>query len=399
MTPSETLQRFIPDDVRARLFRPTGEAIGLPGHVYTSPEFFALERDLTFSRNWVCAGVIDDLPAPGDILPIDIAGIPLLLVHGQDGQIRAFHNICRHRGARLVSAPTRRNAVVCPYHAWAYALDGKLQRTPSFCGPDQSTHPGFDADKHGLLPVRCERWHRLLFVNLDPNAKSLLDHIAPLVARWKAYDFSLLRHGGSQRWELKANWKLAVENFVERYHLPFVHPTLNSVSSVKHTLHITDGEGFVGVGSRNFAAPQPAGKELPTFPGLNAEQSTRAEYVELFPNVMIGVHYHHVYAFILTPVAVDQTLERFEFFFVGDEAMTPHYAETREKMIDLIRLVNGEDIDIVQRLHAGCTSPAMQGSVFSPVMEDTTHKFQKIVVERIFADAEATSAPLRHAAE
>ena len=388
MSATEIVERILTPDVRARLFRPTGEAVGLPGAAYTDPAFFAAERDLTFSRNWVCAGVAGDLPAVGDQTPLEIAGMPLLLVRGQDDKIRAFHNICRHRGAQLVSSPTQRSTVICPYHAWAYGLDGALLRTPSFCGPGVNTHDGFDASKHGLLPVRCEMWGPLIFINLDPKAISLDEHLAPLRQRWAAYDFGLLRGGGGLRFELVANWKLAIENFVERYHLPFVHPQLNSVSSVKHTLHITDGDGFVGVGSRNFVPPPVTPEhQLPHFPGLDAEASTKAEYVELFPNVMIGVHYNHVYAFIIPPITVDRTVERFEFFFVGDEAMKPELAQARKQMIDLIDLVNGEDIDIVQRLHIGCRSPAMAGSVFSPVMEDTTHKFQRIVVERLLADA------------
>ncbi len=388
MSARTVVERVLTDDVRARLFRPTGEATGLPGAAYTDPEFFAAERDLTFSRNWVCAGVAGDLPEIGSQVPFEIAGMPLLLVRGQDDVIRAFHNICRHRGAQLVASPMKRPTVVCPYHAWAYGLDGSLQKTPSFCGPGVNSHDGFDASKHGLLPVRCEMWGPLIFVNLDLNAVPLMEHLEPLRQRWAAYDFGLLRGGGGLRFELVANWKLAIENFVERYHLPFVHPQLNSVSSVKHTLHITDGDGFVGVGSRNFAPPPVTPDHLlPHFPGLDAEASTKAEYVELFPNVMIGVHYNHVYAFIIQPLAVDRTVERFEFFFIGDEAMTPELTQARRQMIDLIDLVNGEDIDIVQRLHIGCRSPAMAGSVFSPVMEDTTHKFQRIVVERLMADA------------
>ncbi len=388
MSATQTLHRILTPEVRSRLFRPTGEAIGLPGAAYTDPDFFTAERDLTFSRNWVCAGVAGDVPNPGDQIPLELAGMPLLLVRGADGEIRAFHNICRHRGAQLVAAPTQRPVVLCPYHAWAYGLDGTLLRTPSFCGPGVSTHDGFDPSRHGLLPVRCEMWGPLIFINLDPDAAPLDSLLAPLKARWAAYDFSLLRAGGGLRFELKANWKLAIENFVERYHLPFVHPQLNSVSSVKHTLHITDGERYVGVGSRNFAPPPVTPEHpLPTFPGLDAEAMTKAEYVELFPNVMIGVHYNHVYAFIIQPMSVDHTVERFEFFFVGDAAMTPELTPARQQMIDLINLVNGEDIDIVQRLHTGCRSPAMAGSVFSPVMEDTTHKFQRIVVERLLSDA------------
>lgn len=393
MDSRNVVARVLTAEVRERLFRPTGEAIGLPGAAYTDPAFFAAERALTFSRNWVCAGVAGDLPQAGDQVPFELAGMPLLLVRGQDGAIRAFHNICRHRGAQLVSDKVRRNLVTCPYHAWAYALDGALVRTPSFCGPGVDGHEGFDPGAHGLLPVRCEMWGPIIFVNLDNDAAPLEAHLAPLKARWAAYDFGLLRGGGGLRFELTANWKLAIENFVERYHLPFVHPQLNSVSSVKHTLHITDGEKYVGVGSRNFAPPPVTpDRLLPTFPGLDAEASTKAEYVELFPNVMIGVHYNHVYAFIIQPVAVDRTVERFEFFFVGDAAMAPELEPARRQMIDLIDLVNGEDIDIVQRLHVGCGSPAMQGSVFSPVMEDTTHKFQKIVVERLLADAGLAAA-------
>ncbi|HWK47700.1 MAG TPA: aromatic ring-hydroxylating dioxygenase subunit alpha [Stellaceae bacterium] len=390
MTAIETVRRYVTEDVEARLFRPTGEAVGLPGSLYTDPAFFGVERELTFGRSWVCAGIVDDLPNPGDLVPIDIAGIPILLARAADGTIRAFHNICRHRGVKLVSEPTRRNLVVCPYHAWSYTLDGKLLKTPNYCGPDAHTHDGFDAADRGLLPIRCELWHRLIFINLDAAAPSLMEDLTPLLRRWSAYDFSRLRHGGSLRFELKANWKLVIENFVERYHLPFVHPLLNSVSSVKHTLHIVDSDRFVGVGSRNFDPPPVTpDHQLPTFPGLTAEQLKKAEYVELFPNVMLGCHYNHFYAFILQPVGVDRTIERFEFFFIGDEAMTPELAPARKQMVDLVDLVNGEDIDIVQRLHEGCASPAMAGCVFSPVMEDTTHQFQKMVVGHMLAAARA----------
>lgn len=390
MSATEKVRSYLTDEVRSRLFRPTAEASGMPGTVYTDPAFFGLERQITFSRNWVCVGIAQDLPNPGDQVPIDVAGIPILLIHGHDGVIRAFHNICRHRGAQLVPCQTRRNAVVCPYHAWAYALDGSLTRTPGFGGPDVNALGDLDLSQHGLLPVRLERWHHLLFVNLDAQAQALLDQLAPLLERWKDYDFSLLRHGSALRFEMNANWKLVIENFVERYHLPFVHPALNSVSSVKHSLKITDGDRFVGVGSRNFALPSVnPDRKLPVFPNLTQEQLTLAEYVAVFPNVMIGVHFNHVYVFIVQPVAVDRTRERFEFFFVGDEAMTDELAADREKISGFVGSVNNEDIDIVQRLHIGCQSPAMRGGVFSPVMEDTTHKFQRIVAERLLADAAA----------
>jgi choline monooxygenase len=393
MSMRQAVEQFLTEPVRARLSDPTPTAIGMPGAIYTDPGFFDLERKLTFSRNWVCAGVTSDIPNPGDQMPFDLAGMPILLVRDGLGEIRAFHNICRHRGVLLVSEKLNRPNVLCPYHAWSYTLDGALSRTPGFCGPGVNTHEAFDPTAHGLLPVRCELFGPGIFINLWTDAPPLSAVMGTIAARWRDYDFSTLRSGGGLRFALKANWKLVIENFVERYHLPFVHPTLNQVSSIKHTLHIMDGERYVGVGSRNFDPP-PVDPDhlLPIFPGLTGDRLRLAEYIAVFPNVMIGVHYNHVYFFILEPRGVDLTVERFEFFFIGDEALDPAYSASRQQMIDLIQLVNGEDINIVQQLHQGCVSPAMQGSVFSPVFEDTTHKFQRIVVDRLLADADAADA-------
>jgi len=383
-----TLDRYLPSDARARVERPTGEAAGLPREVYVSPDFFALERDLLLARNWVCVGLVQDLPKPGDQKPTEISGMPILLVRGRDMKIRAFHNVCSHRGVQLVTKQIKgRPTVVCPYHSWTYALDGKLVATPKFCG-EHDSHAGFDPSQHGLKEIRCESWHSLLFVNIAANAPPLAEYVKPLVERWADYDLSLLRHGASLGFEIKANWKLVIENFVERYHLPSVHPTLNSYSSVDATFQIAeDGLPFVGVGSRNYAPKPVDGQTLPHFPGVPPERAKMAEYVALFPNVMLGCLYDHFYAFIIQPMSVDFTLERFEFFYVGDEAMGPELAAARQDCADRRKIINSEDIDIVQRLHTGRFSPAMTGGVFSPVLEDTTHGFQKMVQRALVAGA------------
>ncbi|MEO5700547.1 MAG: aromatic ring-hydroxylating dioxygenase subunit alpha [Casimicrobiaceae bacterium] len=384
MPHTHALIHLTPDAVAA-LRRPTASAVGLPRQLYTDPGYFEIERDHVLAATWVCVGIANDVPHPGAVVPYDFGGMPLLLVRDHQGEIRAFHNVCSHRGVQLVAEPcTVRRAIACPYHAWTYALDGRLLRRPRFGGPDSSAAGDvFDPVALGLKPVRCERWHELVFVNLDGRAPPLADYVAPLAQRWTDRDFSLLRHGGSLHFTIAANWKLVIENFCERYHLPSVHPALNQYSSIDHSFQII-GEGlFSGVGSTSYAPPAVGDTTLPGFPGVPEERRNLAEYIALFPNVMLGCLYDHVYAFILQPVAADRTLERFEFFYVGDEAMDTQHAAARLDCVERRQRINGEDIGIVERLHAGRRSPAMNGGVFSAAFEDTTHNFQKTLLARL----------------
>ncbi|MEP7062904.1 MAG: aromatic ring-hydroxylating dioxygenase subunit alpha [Betaproteobacteria bacterium] len=379
-------ERWIDADVRARLALPTATATGLPRALYTSAEFFEVERDHVLASTWVCVGIESDLPHPGDLLPYDLGGLPLLLLRDRAGVLRAFHNVCSHRGVTLVAEPRNtRGGITCPYHAWTYGLDGRLQRRPWFCGKAHCPDDVFDEVALGLQPVRCEAWHQLVFVNLDGAAAPLDEYVRPLAERWAERDLSLLRHGGGLAFEIRANWKLVVENYCERYHLPSVHPQLNRYSAVDHSFQIV-GEGlFSGVGSSSYAPPLVGDVPLPGFPGVPHARRNVAEYVALFPNVMLGCLYDHFYAFILRPVTCDLTMERFEFFYVGDDAMQPALAAARQDCIDRRHSINGEDIAIVERLQAGRRSPAMRGGVFSAALEDTTHNFQKTLVQRLAA--------------
>ena len=378
----------ITEDVVARLNRPTASAVGLPRDVYTNPDFFELERDRVLGATWVCVGIAPDLPNPGDLLPYDFGGVPLLLLRDREGVVRAFHNVCSHRGVQLVAEP--RNAgsgITCPYHAWTYGLDGQLLRRPRFCGQLQGQGPDdcFDPVALGLQAIRCELWHQLIFVNLDGNAPPVADYVRPLAARWADRDFDLLRHGGSLQFGIDANWKLVVENFCERYHVPSVHPALNRYSAIDYSFQFI-GEGlYSGVGSTSYAPPLVGDVALPAFPRVPADRQRIAESVALFPNVMLGCFYDHFYAFILQPLAADHTCERFEFFYVGDEAMQPRFAAARDDCIDRRRVINGEDIAIVERMQVGRRSPAMRGGVFSAALEDTTHHFQRTLLMRLQA--------------
>ena len=374
----------ITTEVVARLNRPTEHAVGLPREVYISADFFELERDRVLANTWFCVGIAADVPNAGDLRPYDFAGIPLLLLRDKAGAIRAFHNVCSHRGVQLVAEPRNtRGGITCPYHAWTYDLDGRLLRRPRFCGEAHGVDDRFDPIALGLKPIRCELWHQLIFVNLDGQAPPLADYARPLAERWADRDLALLRHGGGLKFEIRANWKLVIENFCERYHLPSVHPALNRYSGIEHSFQII-GEGlYSGVGSSGYAPPAVGDFSLPGFPGVAPEKKQIAEFVSLFPNVMLGCLYDHFYAFILQPLNAGHTQERFEFFYVGDEAMQPQFAAVRQDCIDRRHVINGEDVAIVERLQIGRRSPAMLGGVFSAALEDTTHNFQKTLLMRL----------------
>ncbi|OAB57171.1 hypothetical protein AY599_25265 [Leptolyngbya valderiana BDU 20041] len=365
---------------------PVDTARGLPGWMFHDPEVYALEQERIFARTWVCVGAEDDLPRVGDVMPVEVAGRPLFLVRDESGYLRCFHNICSHRGALLVTEAGRRKVVACPYHSWTYALDGTLLKTPHICGPEQHESPSLDKSLNGLKPVRCASWARLIFVNLDPLAPSLDEEMAPLAERWSAYDFSLLRFGSREDFLLPANWKLAVENYVERYHLPWVHPSLNGFSGIDRSYEIF-GRLFVGVGSLKVTPPRPHG-HLPTFPNLPSDAIERGEYPSLFPNLLVGLHADFLFAYVLTPDGPHRTKERLYVFFVGEESLEPRYAAAKLAMHKLFADINREDMDIVNRLHRGCSSPAMPGAVFSPVFEKTSQAFQRMVAERLAAPNE-----------
>ena len=380
-------RKIVPWETRAarvleRVDRPIAEASGLPNEVYAAPDFADYERDHLLARTWTCVGVGAHVPRPGDVRPVRILGLPMLLVRDLKGEIRVFHNVCSHRGAELVSSPCSvKRRLTCPYHSWTYDLEGKLRATPSIGGPGKNDCPGFDQTKHGLKAVRSAVWFDVVFVNISGDAPAFEHYIAPLAERWKDFDPSLLRHGGpdsSLLFEVGCNWKLAVENYCEAYHLPWVHPGLNSYSRLEDHYDIALEGRFAGQGSRVYAPRlSEDGAQFPRFPDLPRPWQEGAEYVALFPNVLLGIHADHFYAVYLEPVSADRTVEYFEIYYVGEEALGDAYAALRQANARGWRAIFNEDQDIVERMQRGRASPAFEGGVFSPVMDGPTHCFHK----------------------
>lgn len=365
--------------------RPIDSARGLPNECYVSDAYFAAERERLFARSWTCVGVGSDLPKPGDQRPVDLMGWPLLMVRGRDGRIRVFHNVCSHRGATLVGGPCNGPAIRCPYHSWAYDLSGRLLRTPDFGGPDVDDMPAIPKGDMGLREVRSDRWLDFIFVNVAGNAEPLDDWLLPLKRHWSHYALDQLRHGGAVEFMVRANWKLATENTMEFYHLPWVHLSLNSYSPTHAHYHCNAGDRFVGTATRDYR-PAPTARPLPQFPGLTEEQILVGEYPVVFPNLWLGVQVDHFFAMVVHPQAPALTAERLHLYFVGDAAMNDDFAAARADIIERWRAINAEDIGITERLQAGRASPGFDGGRLSPVQDFASHHFMRRMV-RLMTEA------------
>lgn len=399
MTKPIAMTRMIPSATLDAVRQPLAQAQGMPNAVYDDPALFEFERDHILGKTWAGLAFESELPKKGYAKPVDFMGLPLLLMRNKSGEINVFHNVCSHRGMILFTEETAIvGAVRCPYHSWTYDLEGNLKGTPHIGGVGVHKVEGFDCSEHNLRSVRSARWNGIVFINLSADAPEFTDFIAPLEARWAAFTgkggLSQLRvapSGSNLELTVKANWKLAVENYCEAYHLPWVHPGLNSYSPLDQHYNIVLNQDMSGQGSLNYSFADVAGAALPQFADWPQEKIRHAEYISLYPNVLLGVQADHFFSIILQPQANNQTLEKLELSYVGEDACSEAFAANREAVLAGWRTVFEEDIFAVEGMQNGRKSPAFAGGVFSPVLDDPTHHFHRWVADRYEAVAGSDS--------
>ena len=373
--------------------KPIKDAHGLPNECYTSKEYTLIERKKLFEDKWMVIGVASSLPNVGDAKPVDILGMPILLVRGKDKKIRVFHNVCSHRGLKLVTKPGNiKNVIRCPYHSWSYNFDGELVATPHIGGMNIHQTKDFEKSKSNLKEIRSYIWLDLIMININNNEMSFEEYIKPLSDRWEEFwpikDRELINHSndfGYFKLNANCNWKFAIENYCESYHLPWVHPGLNSYSKIEDHYHIQGlPNRFAGQGTVVYN-PRFEGKEkFPCFPNWPKNKENIAEYVALFPNVMLGIHKDHYYAYWLEPINHEFTLEHMELYYVGEEAANSKKFESlRKQNHKQWEDIQKEDVDIIQGMQIGRNSPVYNGGNFSPVMDNPTHHFHKWVAQNL----------------
>ncbi|MBA3729082.1 MAG: Rieske 2Fe-2S domain-containing protein, partial [Actinobacteria bacterium] len=301
----------------ARVLRPREEAEPLPAQAYLDPTVLGWEREHFFEASWVCVGREKDAPGPGDVFTAEVGRESVLLARGEDGRLRGFFNVCQHRGTRLVtekacSAPGR---IICPYHSWTYALDGRLLAAQHMAGAR-----GFDRASIRLAPVPTEALAGWVFVNVTSTAAPLLEYLGNFPSRIERFGVESLRRAGRREYVAAANWKILSENYQECYHCPTIHPELTRVTPYRSGGRDEESLGpWVG-GPMDLAegcnTMSISGvTERDPIPGLPEEDRSRVFYYSVLPNLWISLHPDYVMTHSVWPLEPGRTRIVCEWLF------------------------------------------------------------------------------------
>lgn len=336
----------------------------LPGESFTSDEIFQRERERIFHRSWQLAGHVSELPSPGSFFLFEMDRESVVVVRDGSGTIRAFHNLCRHRGSRLcqTSRGDAGHGLQCPYHAWTYGLDGALRAAPAMADV-----PGFQLGDWDLLPVALSEWNGLLFVNLAAEPVPFFEALPGLEGRFGEYRLPELVSVHQKVYQVEANWKLIFHNYSECYHCPMAHPHLNKLTPYKNTendldegpvlggpMWMQNAEGSMTMGGQRCAAP---------FPGLSPEQRGRVYYYTLFATGFLSFHPDYVLVHRAAPLDKDRTRVSCDWYFHPEAIAVPGFDP--QPAIDFWDLTNRQDWELCGNAHKGVTSKAWEPGPYS----------------------------------
>lgn len=353
----------------------------LPAHCYLEPSWFRREEEAIFQRLWLFAGRADELPSPGSYVTRQLGRAALMLVKGDDGAIRAFHNVCRHRGTRLLSDAQGqlKGRLQCRYHAWTYCLDGRLEKAFHMDEVE-----GFREADWPLGEVALAQWGGLLFVNLSARPPPFEEHLAGLDQTFANWALGTLLPVERRRYSLAANWKLVISNYHECLHCPPAHPQLNRLS------HYLSGDNEpmqpTYMGARMALRPGVATLSLldqpprAPLPGLTEDQRRHVYYYAVLPNLLLNAHPDYVVTFRLEPLAVDRTDIVCEWLMHPDEVRRPGF-DPRDA-VDFWHLTNQQDWELSDLAQAGIASLGYRPGPYSN-REELLIAFDRWVLGRL----------------
>ncbi len=352
----------------ASLFRKTAESFTagaktLPQRYFVSDEVFAEEEAKLFSAQWICVGHESELVRPGDFFLAEVAGESLIVTRDQAGAVRGFYNVCRHRGTRLCEEASGHSAAIqCPYHAWTYALGGRL-----IGAPQMEEGGGFSKSDYSLYPVRVERWEGFIFVNLDPEAARLEQVFVPLLGKFAHWNLPRLRSAKRIEYDVRANWKLIFENYSECYHCPGVHPLLAKVSpSDSAENDLVEGPflgGFMTIAEG--ASLTMSGKACAIAIGeIQSADHARVFYYSLFPNLLLSLHPDYVMVHRLTARSPERTSIQCDWFFHPDAFAQAGFHP--EDAVEFWDTTNRQDWHVCELSQKGISSRAYAPGPYSP---------------------------------
>lgn len=353
--------RFEPDLARAAT---------IPASWYTDPARLPLERERIFRRTWQFAAALDQLRFPGNYVAVEVVGVPIVLTRDLNGELRAFHNVCRHRAGVVARGAGNRKTLQCLYHGWTYNLDGSLRTTPEFEGVQ-----GFDPATFGLRPVRVETWGPFAFVNLAPEGPSLAEWLGHIPAETARFDFSSMRRVERRDYTLNANWKIYIDNYLEGYHLPIAHPGLfRELDYANYRVEPFRYYSLQHAPIRPVRGEDAAGRRYTALQGDEA-----AYYYWIFPNFMLNIYLDMLQINVIVPLSHDRTLTIFEWYFAD-----PGQPATWNNLQDSIAFsdeIQREDIELCEDVWRNLQTGVYDQGRFSVKRENGVHHFQGLLAE------------------
>jgi Rieske 2Fe-2S family protein len=361
---------------------PLEEASTLPARFYTDPVIHGEEHRLIFTKMWLCVAREEDLPNPGDYMTQSIGLASVILMRDANGSINAFHNVCRHRGSRLLTETSgcALTAIKCPYHAWAYDLDGSLRGAPHM-----ENVKNFDKRDFGLSSVRLETWDGFLFINLDPDAIPLREHLGEMATRFDRYRMSTLRRAKRIHYTVASNWKMLAENYSECYHCFLIHPELNRVSHYMSgdsdfTNQSTVG-GWMDLREDGFNSMTLSGKTpRPPFETLDETDQQRIYYYILYPNMLLSLHPDYVMVHTVWPDGPGRSEVVCDFLFDPKQIARPDFDPS--DAVEFWDLTNKQDWRVCELTLQGVQSGGYDRGRLS-TLEWMAHQFDKFVADRL----------------
>ena len=356
--------------------RPYEQARSLPAGFYHDPAFLALEREQLFRRGWNCVGRREEIAKPGDYMAVRLCDEPIVLTHGEDGQIRALSNVCRHRGTVMASGKGHRRRIICPYHHWSYDSKGKL-----IAAPRMEPRPDFDQADCRLPEFACVEWQGFLFVSLAADPLPLLPKLAGLEATIRPYHLeqTALRYISEEVWPV--NWKFLIENYMEGYHLSALHlKTLHNVNPTKLCRHFPPGEAYFGYRA-GFSPDLPRPQK--GHPDLNDNQRGDCVMFAVPPGLGVGCSSDYSSFICVQPETVETARVKIGLIFFGDG--WPQNAV--DNAIELFEKTMAEDKAILVGLNEGLKSRHYQSGSLAPRdFEGPIWDFYRFIAKGIGSD-------------
>ena len=364
--------------IKPRDVMPQG-ATTLPAAFYTDHAYFAREMERLFSGMWVCAGRTEEVEKPGQFVVRELLGESIIITSNPSGKVNAFYNVCRHRGTKLCTAHegTFAGSIQCPYHAWTYDLDGRL-----IGAPHMDEVPHFAKTDYPLHRVHADVWDGHIFINTSPDPQPLREQLAGLPDKFTSWRMQDLRRGHQIVYDVKANWKLIIQNYNECLHCPNLHPALNKLS------HYLSGENealqATYMGGRMDLRPgvetlSMDGRCSRAFlPGLSQEDVRRVYYYAIFPNMLLSLHPDYMLVHTLWPQSPDRTINVCEWHFHPKELARPDFDPM--DAVAFWDMTNRQDWHVCELSQAGIASRAYTPGPYSN-REDLLYAFDRMIVK------------------